>query len=76
MKPGCHLCEQVEEELGRLRRRYPHRLELVDINANPELVERYTESIPVLVIGGREHPAPLSSAAIERALQEAAARAR
>jgi glutaredoxin-like protein DUF836 len=75
MKPGCHLCEQAEAELARLRGRYPHRLELVDITAGPDLQQRFGERIPVLVIGGREYAAPLSAAGIERALQEALARA-
>jgi len=73
MKPGCHLCEQAEMELGRLRRHYPHELQLMDISTDPELLRRYGESIPVLVIGGREYAAPLSAAGIERALQQAAA---
>ena len=74
MKPGCHLCEQAESELGRLQGRYPHRLEVVDITAEAELQRRYGETIPVLVIGGREYAAPLSAATIERALQDATAR--
>jgi hypothetical protein len=71
MKAGCHLCEQAEAELDRLRRRYPHRLERVDISADAELTRRYGERIPVLVIREREYAAPLSAAQIERALQDA-----
>ncbi len=74
MKPGCHLCEQAEAELQRLGRRYPHDVERVDISADPELLGRYGESIPVLVIGGREYAAPLSAATIERALRQSAPR--
>ena len=70
-KPGCHLCEQAEAELGRLAARYPHRLQTIDITQDPLLLERYGERIPVLVVGGREYPAPLSAAVLERALRSA-----
>ena len=72
MKPGCHLCEQAEADLERLRHRYPHQLQLVDISGDPELLGRYGESIPVLVIGDRAYAAPLSRATLELALQEGA----
>jgi glutathione S-transferase len=71
MKPGCHLCEQVEVELAHLGRRYPHRLERVDISTEARLMQAYGERVPVLVIGGREYNAPLSAADIEQALREA-----
>ena len=73
-KPGCHLCEQVEADLAQLLSRHPHSLELVDITADAELMRRYGERIPVLVVGDREYGAPLPAGAIERALREAAAR--
>jgi Glutaredoxin-like domain (DUF836) len=70
-RPGCHLCEQAEADLTRLRARQPHTLELIDITADAELVQRYGERIPVLVVHGREYAAPLSSASLERALADA-----
>lgn len=72
-RPGCHLCESAERELERLRRRYPHELEVVDISTEPALLERYAERIPVLWVGGREYSAPLPREALERALRTAAA---
>ena len=68
-KPDCHLCEQAETELRRLARRYPHQLQTVDITSDPLLLKRYGERIPVLVVDGREYPAPLSAAVLERALR-------
>jgi glutaredoxin len=68
-KPGCHLCEQAEADLRRLARRHPHQLQKVDITQDPVLLARYGERIPVLVIEGREYPAPLSAAMLERALR-------
>jgi hypothetical protein len=72
MRAGCHLCDDAEATLEGLRPRYPHTLERVDINADAELLPRYGEQIPVLVIDGREYAAPLSPEVIERALKEAA----
>ena len=47
---GCHLCESAAEILK------SHGLapRLVDIDQDPELVERYDECVPVVVIDGRE----------------------
>ncbi len=67
-KPGCHLCETAEADLRRLERRFPHALELVDIEADQHLLGRYGESIPVVAIGDREFAAPLSLARLERIL--------
>jgi hypothetical protein len=70
-RPGCHLCEQAEVELDRLRSRLPHTLRLVDITTQAELEQRYGERIPVISINNREYQAPLTSATVERALREA-----
>jgi Glutaredoxin-like domain (DUF836) len=70
-RPGCHLCEQVETDLRRLARRYPHQLRTVDITQDPLLFEQYGERIPVLAVQGREYAAPLSAAVLERALRSA-----
>ena len=46
---GCHLCEQAEEILVTLQKEYIFELEVIDIAADKELVERYGLSIPVLL---------------------------
>jgi uncharacterized membrane protein len=74
-KPGCHLCEQAEAELARMRRRVAHTLQLVDITEDAELMQRYALRIPVLVLGGREYDAPLDWGEIEPALHQAGAAA-
>jgi hypothetical protein len=61
--------------LEALRPRYPHVLERVDIDTGAELVRRYWDQIPVLVVQAREYAAPLNQATIERALKDAALRA-
>jgi hypothetical protein len=72
-KPGCHLCEDAEADLGRLQTRHPHELRLVDITTDATLMREYGERIPVLAITGREYEAPLPAAVLERALRQAAA---
>jgi hypothetical protein len=72
-KAGCHLCEQAEAQLARLRRRLPHALQRVDITDDAELLGRYGLRIPVLVLDGREYDAPLDWVEIERGLVQAAA---
>ncbi|HUE74904.1 MAG TPA: glutaredoxin family protein [Pirellulaceae bacterium] len=49
-RAGCHLCEQAEGVLLR------HGLQPtpIDIDASPELRERYGTCVPVVVIDGKE----------------------
>lgn len=69
-KPGCHLCEDARLLLAELERRYPMTLTEVDITADPQLFRRYDIRIPVVVIdGGAEIEAPVTRAALERALR-------
>ncbi len=75
VKPGCHLCEDAEAEIAAIGAMYPHTLESIDISTDDDLTRRYWDQIPVLVIDQREYPAPLNRAVIERALNDAAARA-
>ena len=47
---GCHLCDDAKGLLEK------HGLspEEVDIDADPDLLRRYTDCVPVVVIDGRE----------------------
>lgn len=49
---GCHLCEQAEAVVRRVARR--HDVRVVDIDADPEITERYTVRVPVVEVDGRE----------------------
>jgi glutaredoxin len=49
-RQGCHLCEEAQETLVR----FGFQLELVDIDCDPALIQRYGNCIPVVVIEGRE----------------------
>ncbi len=47
-RAGCHLCEDMLQQLERVRMEHPFRLELVDVDANPDCREQYGMRIPVL----------------------------
>lgn len=47
---GCHLCEDAKKTL----QRHGMSPREVDIDADPELIERYGTCVPVVVIDGRE----------------------
>jgi len=50
----CHLCEQMLAELKPLARAFDATIEVVDVDADPALVDRYDELVPVLVCDGVE----------------------
>ena len=51
-KEGCHLCEELIEELMELIRDQAS-IEVIDINESEELFEKYREEIPVVEFQGR-----------------------
>jgi glutaredoxin len=53
-RPGCHLCEEMKTELTRAGCADLYSLEEVNIESDPELLERYRYEIPVLSINGVE----------------------
>ncbi|WP_425616039.1 glutaredoxin family protein [Anatilimnocola sp. NA78] len=46
---GCHLCDDAKE----LVERYGLQPTLIDIDGDPQLRERYTTCVPVVVIDGK-----------------------
>ncbi len=53
-RPGCHLCDVMEETLRQITAGRAIVLEKVDVDDVPELRETYGEVIPVLLEGERE----------------------
>lgn len=49
-REGCHLCDEARAILES----YGLRPKLVDIDADEELVRRYTNCVPVVVLDGQE----------------------
>ena len=53
-KPGCHLCDRAKEVVERCRHHADFAWEEIDISQNPELLERYRNDIPVILLDGKE----------------------
>lgn len=52
-RAGCHLCERAESVVARVARRRAD-VEVIDIDTDPVLVDRYTVRVPVVAVDGRE----------------------
>jgi len=53
-RPDCHLCDEARAALERVRATHPFRLSEVDIETDDDLLKRYLERIPVIVLDGEE----------------------
>ena len=51
---GCHLCEEMLERLQELEAAWGFQVLVTDVDADPELVRRYNETVPVLEGSGAE----------------------
>ncbi|MDT7602703.1 MAG: hypothetical protein QOF61_700 [Acidobacteriota bacterium] len=51
-RPGCHLCEEAKAEIARADCTELFTLQEINIDADPELVRRYGDDIPVVTING------------------------
>ena len=52
-RPGCHLCEEMRDEVDRMLAGDAHRWEVVDVDSDDEIARRWGDSIPVLFVNGR-----------------------
>jgi glutaredoxin len=52
-RAGCHLCEEAHALLEREQRRYRFQLQLVDIDASPNLITQHGEWVPVVHVDGK-----------------------
>lgn len=53
-RPGCHLCDEMKQQIAPLVRRYGATLREVNIDEDPDLRARYNEEVPVLFVGDRK----------------------
>ena len=51
-RAGCCLCDEARRVLDAAQRRAEFRLEVVDIDRDPELRRLYNDEVPVIAIGG------------------------
>ncbi|CAI9400107.1 glutaredoxin family protein [Nocardioides sp. T2.26MG-1] len=54
-RPGCHLCDVAREVIERVCADLGERYDEVDIDADPQLRERFTDEVPVTFVDGRQH---------------------
>ena len=72
-RTGCRLCDEAAAELGKLGEQFPIEVSSVDIDGDPEIRERYNDTVPAIdVAGGLVSSAPLDWAAIRGAVASAA----
>lgn len=53
-RQGCHLCDVVKETLSIAQGEAAFQWHEVDIDAYPELREKYNDEVPVVFIDGRK----------------------
>ena len=70
-KPGCHLCDDVDEVLDVLAQRHLLAVQRIDITQDVELYQRYWRSIPVVTVGDTTLEAPIDSRALQTAVLQA-----
>ncbi|MCS6844655.1 MAG: glutaredoxin family protein [Caldilineales bacterium] len=69
-RPGCHLCQDVLEDLRLLAGEMDVQVQTVDISADPDLLARYQHLIPVVdVQGGPLLTPPLALPQLRQALR-------
>ncbi|MER7761237.1 glutaredoxin family protein [Streptomyces sp. NPDC097619] len=54
-KPGCHLCDEAREVVGKVCAETGSAWEEKDISRDEELYARYWEQIPVVLVDGEQH---------------------
>jgi hypothetical protein len=54
-RPGCHLCDDARVVVARVCADLGVGWAELDITADPDLLERYWEQIPVTLVDGEQH---------------------
>ena len=54
-RSGCHLCEQAIAKLLQLKKNIDFELIVMDIDLNQELINLYSEQVPVITIDDQIH---------------------
>jgi glutaredoxin len=53
-RPNCHLCEEAKLAMDAANCPGQYDLEVINIESDPQLLERYKYDIPVVLINGEE----------------------
>jgi glutaredoxin len=54
-RPGCHLCDDARAVIEAVCAELGESYTEVDIDADPELRDRFTDEVPVTFVDGRQH---------------------
>ena len=54
-RQGCHLCDDAENVLESLREELNFEIEVINIDIDPELIQLYSDQVPVIHIDGIHH---------------------
>lgn len=73
-KEDCHLCDQAIQYLEDLQKTIEHKLEIVNIDGNPELEKKYALDIPVIEVGPYRLKSPFTAQDVEITLRAAVER--
>ncbi len=52
---GCHLCETARDVVTRVCADLGESFEEVDVDADPDLADRFGDEVPVTFVDGRQH---------------------
>ncbi len=52
---GCHLCENAREVVARVCADLGESFDEVDVDADPDLADRFGDEVPVTFVDGRQH---------------------
>lgn len=52
-RPGCHLCDDAKSLLQDRQRSWGYHLTETNVDADPELANRYGECVPVVTVDGK-----------------------
>lgn len=54
-RAGCHLCEEARAVVARVCADLGEEFEEVDVDADPALLDRFSDEVPVTFVDGRQH---------------------
>ncbi len=50
----CHLCDVAKAVVEEVRREREFEFDVIDVDSDPELVAKYTNEVPVILVNGRK----------------------
>ena len=51
---GCHLCEDLLQQLSLLAQEHDFKVIEVDVDSSPQLIDRYGTQVPVVLCGDEQ----------------------